>query len=51
MKTWIICGGNTYTKEEMAREILFGKAYPNDFVKSFKFDGVVYYKKDFRGAL
>jgi hypothetical protein len=47
MKTWIICGGNTYTKEEMAREVLFGKAYPNDFVKSFEFDGVVYYKKRF----
>lgn len=47
MKTWVICGGNTYTRKEMAKEILFGKAYPNDFVKSFEFNGVVYYKKRF----
>jgi hypothetical protein len=45
MIKFILCGNNTYSKEEMAREILFGKSYPNDFVKSFEFDGVVYYKK------
>lgn len=45
MRTWVICGKNTYTREEKAREILFGTAKPKDFVPAFVFDGIQYFKK------
>ena len=40
MKEIMIVGRNTYTREEKARAILFGKSLPKDFKYSFTFNGV-----------
>lgn len=40
MKEIMIVGKNTYTREEKARAILFGKAKPKDFRYSFTFNGI-----------
>ena len=40
MKEIMIVGKNTYTKEEKARAILFGNAFPSDFRYSFTFNGI-----------
>ena len=45
MKTWVICGKNTYTREEMVRDVLFGTSNPRDFVPAFVFEGIQYFKK------
>lgn len=40
MKEMILLGKNTYTRKEMSKAVLFGKANPKDFVYSFTFHGV-----------
>ena len=45
MKTWVICGRNIYSRQEKAREILFNKVSPKEFVLAFEFDGKEYYRK------
>lgn len=45
MEVCVIYGKNTYTKKEMAKAILFGNAYLDQFVKSFKVGETQFYQK------
>lgn len=45
MIKFIIAGPDVYSEKERARAILFNSANIDDFVKSFEFCGVIYYKK------
>lgn len=46
MKTWVICGSkNVYSQQERAHEILFNNVSAEEFIPTFVFDGIQYYKK------
>lgn len=45
MKTWVLCGRDTYSQQEKARAILFGGVSADSFVPAFIFDGKKYFKR------
>lgn len=46
MVTKVWCNYNAVSQKERARAILFGNAKPEDFIPTFMFDGIQYYKKN-----